>query len=526
MPVRIDTPSGRLEGLESRGIRSFKGIPYAAPPVGKLRWRPPGKARAWTGVRPATRFGDSAPQLSPAGRLVKTLIGVGSAGQGEDCLTLNVWTPGPGGAPRPVLFWIHGGAFVMGSGSTRLYSGSRLALRGDLVVVTINYRLGALGFLNARELAAGHEPLCANLGILDQIAALEWVRDHIEAFGGDPNQVTIFGESAGAMSVGTLLGTPRARGLFHRAILQSGAAHNVSGPERSTEVASVFLRELGLPSADPDRLEKMPLDDILRAQMVTTQRMGLVDGRLPWQPALDGELLPRSPLAAVADGLASDVPTLVGTNRDEWKLFMIGDRKGHRLDEAGWRRRLDRTLTLDVPDEAQRREVVRRADEAYAAPGDDRSGGTPGDRWCAFQSDRIFHYPASRLAELQAAAGAPTYAYRFDWAPPLVGGRVGACHGIEIPFVFGTLRAPWIRAVLGSTRAARKLSYRMQDAWIQFARSGRPGHPQLPIWPEYGGDRSALVLGADCQLERDWLGRQRLFWDSLLGEPLAGESIS
>jgi para-nitrobenzyl esterase len=403
----------------------------------------------------------------------------------------------------------------MGSGATRLYSGSRLARRGDLVVVTINYRLGALGFLNARELAGAHEPLPANLGILDQIAALEWVRDHIENFGGDPDQVTIFGESAGGMSVGTLLGTPRARGLFHRAVLQSGAAHNVSRPERSAEVARVFLRELGLESPAPGRLEQMPLGEILRAQFETTRRMGLVDGRLPWQPAIDGELLERAPLEALADGLAADVPTLVGSNRDEWKLFMLGDRKGHRLDESGWLRRLDRTLALDLPDEAARAEAVRRAREAYSPTEGARAGGTPGDRWCAFQSDRIFHYPATRLAELQNAAGAPTYAYRFDWAPPVVGGRVGACHGLEIPFVFGTLRAPWVRAVLGTTRTARKLSHLMQDAWIQFARTGQPGHPQLPVWPEYGSERATLALGGECRVERDWLARERRFWESL-----------
>ncbi|MGH0035286.1 MAG: carboxylesterase/lipase family protein [Myxococcota bacterium] len=514
MPVRIDTASGSLEGLEARGVVSFKGIPYAAPPVGKLRWRPPEKVRAWAGARPATAFGPSAPQLSPAGRLVRTLIGAGAA-QSEDCLSLNVWTPAPGGPPRPVLVWIHGGAFVMGSGSTRLYSGSRIARRGDLVVVTLNYRLGALGFLNARELASGHELPAANLGTLDQIAALEWVRDHIEDFGGDPEQVTLFGESAGAMSVGTLLGTPRARGLFQRAILQSGAAHNVSSPARATEVARVFLRELGLPSPDPDRLERIGLDEILRAQSTTTQRMGLVDGRLPWQPSVDGDLLARTPLEAIAEGSSAHVPTLVGSNLDEWKLFMLGDRKGRSLDEEGWQRRLDRTLSLDLPDDESRRRAVRRAHETYTGCEGERAGVSPGERWCAFQSDRIFHYPATRLLEIQSGAGAPVYAYRFDWRPPLVGGRIGACHGIEIPFVFGTLRDPWLRPVLGSTRGARSLANRMQGAWIEFARSGRPGHPKLPDWPQYGDDRATLTLGPRCELRMDWLSRERRFWETV-----------
>ncbi len=510
MSIRVETPSGRVEGKAQHDVLAFLGIPYAAAPVDKLRWRPPERRPAWTGVRPAHGAGASAPQGSPAGRLVGSMIGVPSGNQGEDCLHLNIWTPGPEGAPRPVLVWIHGGAFVMGSGATPLYWGSRLAKRGDLVVVSLNYRLGALGFLDARGLASGHEPPAANLGLLDQIAALEWIRDHIEAFGGDPEQVTIFGESAGAMSVGTLLGTPRARGLFHRAILQSGAASNVSSPERAGEVASVFLRELGIRRPDPDRLARAELGDILRAQLETTRKLGLVDGRLPWQPSVDGDLLAHPPLGTIASGLSAGVPTLVGTNLDEWKLFMLGDRKGRRMDEEGWRRRLGRTLALDVPDESARRQAVRRADECYR-----ETGLEPGERWSAFQSDRIFNVPAARLAEAQQRAGGRVFAYRFDWKPPVVGGRVGACHGIEIPFVFGTVRDRWLRPILGSTRDARRLSSRMQDAWIQFARTGNPGHPRLPYWPEVGDDRTTMVFDRRDRLERDWLGSRRHFWESL-----------
>jgi len=484
MRVRIDTALGRLEGREEHGIRSFRGIPYAAAPVGKLRWRPPERPTAWTGVRPAHRFGSSAPQMGPASRWIRALIGAAANEQSEDCLTLNVWSPGSPGPPRPVMVWIHGGAFVMGSGATRLYAGSRLAKRGDLVVVSLNYRLGALGFLHAAALASGHEPPVANLGIRDQIAALEWIRDHIEAFGGDPGQVTLFGESAGAMSIGTLLGIPRARGLFQRAILQSGAAHNVSRLERSTQVAEVFLRELGLPRPDPDRLARQSLDDVLRAQLAATRRLGLVDGRLPWQPAIDGDLIARPPLEEIAAGLSNEVSTLVGTNRDEWKLFMLGDRRGRRLDEAGWQRRLDRTLSLCVADAEARRMWVRRADETYRDLEGERSHLSPAERWCAFQSDRIFHFPAAELARRQVAAGAPTWSYRFDWMPPVVRERVGA-------------------------------SERIQDGWIQFARTGSPGHPRLPTWPEYGPGRRTMLLDRECRLRDDWLHRETAFWEAL-----------
>jgi len=516
MKVRLDTPSGALEGEERGGLRAFRGIPYAAPPAGPLRLRPPERVKPWHGVRPAVRFGASAPQAGPVGALVRRLIGVGDAGQDEDCLSLNVWAPASPGPPRPVLVWIHGGAFVMGSGATRLYAGARLAARGDVVVVTVNYRLGALGFLNLRELAPGASPPPANVGLLDQIAALEWVRDHVEAFGGDPERVTLFGESAGAMSIGTLLGTPRARGLFHAAVLQSGAAHNVSSPERAADVADHFLRELEIPRPDPGLLERVPVGRILEAQTATAAALGMVDGRLPWQPSLDGELLPRRPVDAVAAGAASDIPLLVGTNQDEWRLFVFGDRRGPRMDETALRRRLFRTLALDAPEEGPRRALAERAYETYRMAGGVRSGASAFERWIAFQSDRIFFAPAARLAELQAAF-APTYAYLFDWSPPLLGRRLGACHGLEIPFVFGTLRDPWLRPLLGSTRTARRLSHRMQEAWLHFARTGHPGHAGLPHWPSYTRERRpVMVLGRDCHLWEAPFERERSFWDALL----------
>ncbi|HVN37095.1 MAG TPA: carboxylesterase family protein, partial [Myxococcota bacterium] len=336
----VATRAGRLAGRLEQGVRVFRGVPYAR----ASRWESPLPPEAWSGVREAVRFGASAPQQAPHLPLAGRLIGARTREQSEACLSLNVWTPGLDGRRRPVLVWIHGGAFVMGSGSTALYDGMRLAHHG-VVVVTLNYRLGALGFLDLS--ARWPERFVANAGLRDQIAALAWVREHIEAFGGDPENVTIFGESAGGMSVATLLGTPAAQGLFRRAIAQSGAADHVSSQERAAEIADCFLDALD--ARTPDALLAAPVAALLDAQLRTVERVGLFDGRLPWQPSVDGELLPLPPREQIAKGLARGVPLLVGTNRDEWKLFLLGDRRARRLDEGALRRRLARALPGNDP---------------------------------------------------------------------------------------------------------------------------------------------------------------------------------
>jgi para-nitrobenzyl esterase len=495
--------SGKLAGEVQRGMHVFRGIPYARPPRGALRWQPPQPVEPWSGVRPARRFGPSAPQSPEVMLLVRRLIGVALRQQSQDCLYLNVWTPGTGRARRPVLVWIHGGAFLMGSGSTALYDGFHLAKAGDAVVVTVNYRLGALGFLNARELLP--EQAATNLGLRDQIAALGWVRDNIEAFGGDPENVTIFGESAGGMSVGTLLGTPAAHGLFQRAIAQSGAAHNVSTRERANAVARCFLEDLG--AARCEALESASVSEIIGAQRRTTTRMGIATGSLPWQPSVDGELIPEQPLAAVAAGRGARVPLLIGTTRDEWRLFMLSDRAGRRLDPMGLERRLSRVLPQGE------RELVQRALWAYREASAGWSRARPSDLWVAFQSDRIFHHPAHSLAGLHARHVPRTYAYVFEWAPPLAGRALGACHGLDVPFVFGTLREPLLRPLVGLTPAASGLSQSMMNAWLAFARSGEPSHESLPEWPAYReGDRETLVLGRRPRVERDPFEAVRTFW--------------
>lgn len=331
MGTIVSTQSGRIEGAEHRGVEAFKGVPYARPPVGPLRFQAPEPMKRWRGTRSATAYGPAAPQVGPVNRVIRSVIGATGSKQSQDCLYLNVWTPACDGKRRPVMVWIHGGAFILGSGSTPVYAGWRLAQRGDVVVVTINYRLGVLGFLNWNSLVAGDGRPPANLGIRDQVAALEWVHDNIEGFGGDPENVTVFGESAGAMSAATLLAVPRAKGLFHRAILQSGAAHNVSSSDLAARVGEQFIETLEI-SGDPQKqLTELSVTELMRSQARISARVGLEDGIMAWQPCVDGDLIPEQPIPAIGHGTGADVPILIGTNRDEFKLFMVSDRI--RLDD-------------------------------------------------------------------------------------------------------------------------------------------------------------------------------------------------
>ncbi|MCP4036306.1 MAG: carboxylesterase family protein [bacterium] len=482
----VTTRSGRISGETRSGLHVFRGIPYAQAPRDSLRWQAPQPVEPWSGIRNTQDWAASAPQSPAVMMLVRRLIGVALREQSQDCLHLNVWAPKARKGRRPVLVWIHGGAFIMGSGSTNMYDGASLAREGDVVVVTLNYRLGALGFLSLRDVFP--EQASSNLGLRDQIAALEWVRDNVEAFGGDPENVTIFGESAGGMSVSTLLGTPAARGLFHRAIAQSGAAHNVSSRQQASHVAECFLDELG--SRSFGALEKASVSELIDAQQRTAARMGLATGTLPWQPSVDDDLIPEQPLASVAAGRGAQVPLMIGTNVDEWRLFMLGDAPGRRLDDQALRRRLVRVLPKE--DES----AVERTIQAYQGATAGRGHETPTDVWVAFQSDRIFHYPAHSLARAHSLHVPDTYTYLFDWSPPLVGNAIGACHGIEIPFVFGSYSKPVLRPLIGFGRDGRRLSNRMMSAWIRFARKGDPNHSGLPVWPTYDPEtRSTLTLG-------------------------------
>jgi len=469
----VETAQGRIKGLAKDGVLRFNGIPYAAPPIGPLRWRMPEPPLAWDGVRDCTRFGNIAPQIKSA---AERLLGGTPGEQSEDCLFLNIWTPSLDGASRPVMVWIHGGAFVTGAGSLGTYNGKRLANFGDVVVVTINYRLGAFGFLNLHDASDGRLPGTGAEGIVDKIAALRWVRENIAAFGGDPGNVTIFGESAGAMSIGALLAAPEARALFHKAILQSGAAHIGRKREDSAKIAKLFLDALG--AHDAAALQSAPQEEILRAQGEVLDRPRDTGG-LPFGPTIDGDVLPQRAVARVRAGSAAGVPVLTGTTRHEWKLFTAARPKLRLMNEA----KLKRYTSALVGEE--------HAEALLAAYG----GGSAFERWNAVMTDHSFAVPAARLLQAQAAH-APVYAYRFDWCSPLLGGVLGACHALELGFVFGTYNEKMAGALFGSGRDADALSAAMMQSWIQFARSGDPSSDLTGTWPRYDArSRATMMLG-------------------------------
>jgi para-nitrobenzyl esterase len=409
-------------------------------------------------------------------KLLGAIAGAGPAGAGDDCLTLNVWTPGLDDGKRPILFWIHGGAFMMGSGGAQVYDGAELARRGDLVVVTINYRLGAHGFLQLADVVPDG-PFVSNPGLRDQVAALEWVHEHADRFGGDPERVTIFGESAGGMSVGALLAAPAAQGLFRGAIAQSGAAHNVSSREAAARVGETFLTELGLSAANATDLLALPDADLLKAQRKAAVRLIFDHRGLPFQPAEDGDWYPEQPLDAIAGGRGAKVPLLVGTNRDEWDLFQAGDRKANTLDDEGLKRRFERAVGADD------------VDATFLLYREVHDGRTPKKVWGAFQTDRVFRAPAERLAEAHSEH-APVHAYCFTWSPPHLRRFMGAGHAMEVPLLFGTWRHPVLRGIM---LGARTHSRKIQDHWIAFAHGGDPGSTDwAPYTPE---KRDVRILG-------------------------------
>jgi para-nitrobenzyl esterase len=384
-----------------------------------------------------------------------------------------------------------------------MYDGAHLARRGDVVVVTINYRLGALGFLDLAEDGD------ANAGLLDQIAALEWVRDNIARFGGDPGNVTIFGESAGGMSVGTLMGTPAARGLFHRAIPQSGAAHNVQGRESAARTRGTLLAELGLDSATG--LRDVPVADLVAAQLKTLLKARSSENiGMAFTPVLDGDVLPQPPLDAIRAGSARGVDVLLGTTRDEWNLFRLMDPGGESLDEAGALKR----LSARVP-EPQRN--AERVYETYRKAREGRSSTEPIEVFTAIETDRVFRIPAIRLAEAQRAHTDRVFKYLFSWESKLLDGRLGSCHALELPFVFGTLGLKGLQGWAGKGPDAERLSQRMMDAWLAFARTGDPASGDLPDWPAYDEERRAtLVFDRQVELRHAPFDEERRAWDGLL----------
>jgi para-nitrobenzyl esterase len=398
---------------------------------------------------------------------------------------------------------------VTGAGSQPVYDGPGLARAADCVVVTLNYRLGALGFAYLPEQAAEGEAT-GNFGLLDQLAALAWVREHAALFGGDARRITLFGQSAGAMCVGTLLGTPRARGQFARAILQSGAARNLHAPETAERVTFALFRATGLARGELARLRALPVEVVAAAQAGAREAVVREIADPAFQPVVDGDLLPEPPLAAIAAGAARDVPILIGTNRDEWNFYGLTDPSAALLDDEKLMRRFRRGLPGR---DRGGRELAERVVELYRSL---RDGSPARDLFFAIQTDRWFRQPAIQLAEIQARHRRDVHAYLFTWPSPAFGGGLGACHALDLPFVWGTHVQPAMRPFVGDAAGAAVLSRRMQGAWIAFAQGGPPAHPELPEWPAYEPARRAtLELGTSCRLLHAPGEAERAFWDEI-----------
>lgn len=495
----VATTAGRVRGSADAGTSVFRGVPYAAPPVGERRFAPPVPPPSWEGERDATRFGPAAIQAPSS---LEQMMGGAVTDTSEDCLTLNVWAP-VGAAELPVMVWVHGGAFVTGTGSMVWYDGTRLSARGA-VVVTLNYRLGALGFLHLDGIFEGCEGT-GNLGLADQVAALRWVQHNIAAFGGDPGNVTVFGESAGAMSIATLLATPSASGLFHRAIMESGAANFVAGAEAADATARKYLAEVGVDPGDGlAALRQVPAAELLAAQERVSASLSFDDG-LAFTPVIDGAVVPERPAEAIAAGCAAAVDVIIGTTTEELKMFLLLEPELAAMDEAALLIRTDETF-------------VPRGHQPGAALATYRRRlpeGSAQDLLSAVATDHTFRVPAIELAQDQVAHNPHTYMYLFAHRSPAFGGMLGACHALEIPFVWDNLARPGAAMFAGEpTSELEALAEAMADAWVAFARTGAPSADELPDWPAYDTDRRATLWfepDANRVVDDPW-GDERRLW--------------
>jgi para-nitrobenzyl esterase len=498
--IDVETAAGRIHGLGRAGVVVFSGIPYAAPPVHRLRFLPPQPMHPWAGVRDAFNFGAVAPQRGLAAPgVVPAYPGVGDVAS-EDCLVLHVWTPNADRGARPVMVWLHGGGFVEGGGYSAWTDGSALALAEDVVVVSLNHRLHSFGFLSLAGLAGEEYADSGNAGMLDIVAALRWVRENISVFGGDPENVTVFGESGGGWKLSTLLGMPDARGLFHKAIVQSGSQLRALPVEHAHEMALRLLHRLAIPEQRAMELIRVPMRRILdiAPEVYDADRParihddGTWDGNHDFAPVVDGRTLPRDPFHPEAPEGSRGIPLLIGTTRDE-----LGPQDfDHMLPHLATAEQ--KAIALGMSPERARRVV-----EIYRG---EKPGASEAELYSELRNDSLFHISAIRQAEAKLRQGSDAvFLYRFDWGWEGAGGRAG--HALDVPFVFGNLGPDLLGAdLLGTDRPATttRLMTRMMSAWAAFARNGNPNHADLPSWPVYTvDDRSTMLLDHECRVEGD-----------------------
>lgn len=502
--VQVSTRLGRIAGLEKSGVQQFRGIPYARPLQGLGRIRAPEPVSPWEGVLQATEWAHAAPQDA----IPFMPVGV----TGDACLALNIWRPLTLSGPLPVMVWIHGGGFSAGASSQSLYDGSTLARENNVIVVSINYRLGILGF---GDWSAWPElEGVTNAGLRDQILALTWVRDHIADFGGNPEAVTVFGESAGGMSIACLMASPLAQGLFARAIIQSGSPDHVVTPAEAARVTQLFADAVG---GHPANCLQGDLKGIVKAQRScfrTTIKRGLhtepvAQYGMTLLPRLGDDVLPEHPLTAIRSGASSQVPLMLGTTVDEWTLFYMSPQSMGQSqprpepDEERLRHEFERTL----PGRGQGM-MSRYRELMQDVPGS--------ELFCAYETDRMFRIPTIRLAEARFGLPAPTWQYLFDW-PCAFNRRLRSCHVMEVPFVFGVADRPAGQFFTGGGEEAVRLSRQVREAWSSFAHGAMPAAEGWPEWPAYReSSREVLHIAADSRVVSDPESGRRQAWKGVL----------
>jgi len=495
-----ETRHGKVRGGVTDGINIFKGIPYGAATSGANRFRKPQPPQAWSGVRDATAYPNMAPQPpAPIRGLFASWTDPTSID--EDCLGLNVWTPGLRDAgKRPVMVWFHGGDFSSLSGSRSVFDGTRLTKRGDVVLVTVNHRLNAFGFLYLGQLL-GEFTDSANAGMLDLVAALEWVRDNIAEFGGDPDNVTIFGQSGGGAKVATMMAMPAAKGLFHRAIIQSGTyarnAHlEAMSADAATKHARTLLAALDLQPTDAGKLLELPMQTIVAGTVKAAQ----AKERAVWRPVADGKNLPAGPSWPSAPEVSADVPLMIGSTATEMSMLMGTPRpEMFDLDEDGMRKHLSRWFGPD------------KLDEVIAVFRKKSPNATPGRLYFDISTSVVFRRGAWRHADMKAAlAKAPVWLYEIDWVTPVDGGKWGSPHSMEHPFVFDNVTLS--TSMVGTSPAEpQKLADQISPTWIAFARTGNPNNSAIPQWPAYTvPDRTIMVFDTQSKAEKMFREDERL----------------
>lgn len=486
----VTTRYGKVDGVKDGKVSVWKGIPYAAPPVHSLRFRAPQEPEPWEGVREAKKFGPAALQFE---RVAMKFLGDSPTNKSEDCLYLNIWSPGADSKRRPVLVWIHGGSFIAGSGSSMFYDGKSFAEQGDVVVVTINYRLGVFGFLHLGGVGGEEYSASGNCGLLDQAAALKWVNENIEAFGGDPNNVTIFGESAGSISIDCLLSMPSLKGLYSKVILQSGTAKHTQPADTATKVAEQILANLQVDKSELYRLDSIPAETILKATESFTTRV--------FGPVRDGVILSKCPDEVICGGNAKDIPILIGTTADEWRLFTYFDPNWEHVDENN---------------------LIEIFEQSFALwPELSKSFLNDGKLNQALYEDMMtfdaFTFPSIHLSECQVKRGAPVWMYRFDYPSPALGGILKSFHALELPFVWNCIKENETERLTGNAPERYQLAQQMHQAWIAFAHHGDPNTSELPKWPKYNlEDRSTMLFNIKNEVVEDPNSQWRLIWEKAI----------